>query len=362
MLKAKLWQPGGVDVEKVQQSRWRVHLAWLTVAVLTSVICTAAAWIVLQPAAPETPTSGPALYTVAQGEVGVQVGANAKIRFKAERSALSGSSGTVTSILVSPDAVIESGTMLLTIDLRPVVVAAGNVPTFRDLSSGMKGPDVSQLQTLLGLPADGTFGASTVRAVAAWQQSLGVPADSTVRRGDVVFLPSLPARGYVADGITVGTGVSEGDELVTIVGAPTVLVQVDASGRLVSGMSAQVALPDGGAVAGTLEGPYRDDDGLEYFHLVSPEGGPTPCDLACAQQFPVVTTSQVLATVDLVPRASGLIVPDSALAVLPDGSIAVRTIDEELIPVTVSVRGQGMSIVEGVPEGTSIHLFTGDAE
>lgn len=48
------------------------------------------------------------------------------------------------------------------------------------LKKGSRGPDVKQLQTKLGLTADGIFGADTEAAVQAWQAKNGLTADGIV--------------------------------------------------------------------------------------------------------------------------------------------------------------------------------------
>jgi peptidoglycan hydrolase-like protein with peptidoglycan-binding domain len=48
------------------------------------------------------------------------------------------------------------------------------------LKVGSKGNDVVKLQTKLGIANDGSFGPGTERAVKAWQQANGLPADGIV--------------------------------------------------------------------------------------------------------------------------------------------------------------------------------------
>ncbi len=87
----------------------------------------------------------------------------------------------MTSVAVSAgDEVSAGGQVLYAVNLRPVVVAAGETPAFRSLGRGASGgADVAQLQGLLaGLgffdgDADGEFGWATESAVRDWQESLG---------------------------------------------------------------------------------------------------------------------------------------------------------------------------------------------
>jgi len=341
---------------ETRRRRWPVHLAWA----VTALVLVAATWwaasTILQPAVAAPAEPPPPVYTVAQGEIGVEVDAQGQVVFSTDRTAIAGRSGVVTDIALTPGAPIAAGDRLLTIDLTPVIVAAGQTPVFRDMSLEMKGPDIAQLRRFLGFDGGDYFDWPTFEAVRAWQRNLGVAADGVVHRGDLLFLPVLPARGYVDPAIAVGDIVDPGGELVAVVGEADILVNTDPGGRLRAGMTAHVTLPDGSVVSGILTGPTRHSDGVEYFRLET-ETGQSPCDDACAAQFPVTTPSQVRVRVELVPVAEGLVVPDSALVVQPDGSLAVRTPEGEIHAVTVTTRGEGTSIVEGIAEGTVIELF-----
>jgi peptidoglycan hydrolase-like protein with peptidoglycan-binding domain len=74
---------------------------------------------------------------------------------------------------------IEEGQVLLVASGRPVLVLAGRVPTYRDLSPGISGEDVRQLEAALARlgfdpgPVDGTYDAATADAVARWYRARG---------------------------------------------------------------------------------------------------------------------------------------------------------------------------------------------
>jgi sortase A len=67
----------------------------------------------------------------------------------------------------------------------------------RQLGSGMTGPDVRELQRLLGMPVTGTFDANTTAAVTAFQTAHGLPpvgrAGSQTKRA-LARQPHLPSR------------------------------------------------------------------------------------------------------------------------------------------------------------------------
>lgn len=333
-----------------------MHAAWTLVTALAIGAAWWASAAVLRPTVTETAEPPPAVYTVSTGTVGVEVAATGGVEFTPARTAVAGRSGVVTDITITSSGVIASGDRILTIDLAPVIVAPGVTPAFRDLTLKTRGPDVAQLRQFLGLSAGDTYDWATYDAVRAWQRSLGVAVDGIVHRGDVLFLPTLPARGFIDGDVAIGGTVETGQDLLTVVGDAGLLVMADAGGRFVAGMTATLTLPDETTVSGQLTGPTREPDGLEYFRVVNADDA-NPCDTACAAQFPADTSSQVAARIELVPVAEGLVVPDAALIVRADGSFAVRTENGEVQAVTLVARGQGTSIVEGIDEGTVIELF-----
>lgn len=95
-------------------------------------------------------TSGSVTYaTVSQGEVGATLNLNATANWPAQENGTNQASGIVTSVDVEPAEEVSAGDVIYTIDLRPVVVAQGDIPSFRPISRGVVGGDVSQLQRLL---------------------------------------------------------------------------------------------------------------------------------------------------------------------------------------------------------------------
>lgn len=336
---------------------WRVHLAWAGVAGLAVAATWIAAAVVLSPAVPPSTDPAPQTYTVSQGEVGSSIGVQATVSFADARTVTAARAGTITTVPLATDDPIEEGTVLATIDMRPVVVAAGEVPAYRDLSLGNRGPDVAQLRAFLGEPPGDVFDDATRLAVIAWQERVGFVADGIVRLGDVVFVSDLPARGSLAGDIQIGAQVTPGAPLFTVAESrPQVRITADSNNRIATGMTARVSLPDGGEISGAVAGPFDGPDGLQVFHVVDAEGR-SACDDACAAQFAAAASSQVAASVETAPTVEGLVVPDSALITRPDGATAVRNADGELVEVTIEAHGEGVAVVSGIDEGVVILLF-----
>jgi peptidoglycan hydrolase-like protein with peptidoglycan-binding domain len=93
-----------------------------------------------------------------------------------------GARAVVTGVRVEAGERFEAGQALVEVSGRPVVALAGQVPAFRDLRPGMRGRDVTQLQSglgslgYLGSRPDGVFGSATKQAVASLYADRGYDA------------------------------------------------------------------------------------------------------------------------------------------------------------------------------------------
>jgi peptidoglycan hydrolase-like protein with peptidoglycan-binding domain len=231
--------------------------------------------------------------------------------------------------------VIDFGDELLRIDDRPVVLAGGVLPMYRELllaSDHLEGDDVRQLQQLLldlgfdddgRLEADGDFGAATGRAVEDWQESLGLPETGRVDGSVLVFSPT-PLR--IASELRVGTAFERLD-----VTEPGAAVTVETSNRdragLPVGNPVSVELADGTVLDGTVadqERVVRDDGSTIWRSTIGVSG-----DLA--GESSVLVTSVVNAASDV------LIVPVPALLALAEGGFAVELAEPGTGPGLVAV-------------------------
>lgn len=85
----------------------------------------------------------------------------------------------VTATPVAAGDVVDEGGVLCEIAGRPVVVLAGDLPAYRDLTPGLSGPDVAQLESALARlghdpgTVDDAYDADTSAAVAALFSALG---------------------------------------------------------------------------------------------------------------------------------------------------------------------------------------------
>lgn len=163
-------------------------------------------------------------FTVEEGEVGSTREVPVTGQWDAAATVTAAAAGVLTERLADDGATVESGSVVGTVDLQPIVVAEGAVPSFRTLSRNARGQDVAQLQELLvaqGLLAsdaiDGAFGRATEQAVSDWEENLGLDATGTVPLGRLMFVPGLPARArWLAD---VGDSISPGMPLLELLDA-----------------------------------------------------------------------------------------------------------------------------------------------
>jgi peptidoglycan hydrolase-like protein with peptidoglycan-binding domain len=93
-----------------------------------------------------------------------------------------GARAVVTAVGVETGERFEAGQVLVEVSGRPVIALAGQVPAFRDLRPGMRGRDVTQVQSglralgYLGNGPDGVYGSATKQAVAALYRDRGYEA------------------------------------------------------------------------------------------------------------------------------------------------------------------------------------------
>lgn len=304
-----------------------------------------------------------AYVTVTRGEVGSSISLNTVARWAPSPVGTNKAAGTVTSVDVQPGATVKAGTVLYTVNLRPVVIAAGDVPAFRAMEVGTKGRDVGQLQDLLadlGLyhgAADGDFRAGTVSAVEAWQRQLGVPADGVVQAGDLVFVPTLPARVVLDASIRRGSSLAGGEPVVQSLGrAPSFTMPVGETqaSLMPTGTTVDVKAPDGSTWHARVGAQVTGADG-QVTATLKGAAGAVVCGRDC-DAVPVGGESLLASQVVTVPTTRGLVVPSAALTSSAGGRVMVIDRTGARHPVDVKATAQGMSVIEGVPDGTQVRV------
>ena len=355
-----------MSLEKLP-SRRAVWLPRAAIGAVVLLVGGALGWAGATVLTPPRDLDDPSAYTyveVEQGEVGSSITLNSVAEWTLTPVGSNQASGTVTTVNIEAGQEVGAGTVLYTVNLRPVVIAQGDIPSFQSLAQGSKGADVVQLQTLLatlGLytgAINGTYAASTTKAVKAWQTSLGIAADGVVQYGDLVFVPSLPTRVALdTKVIKRGAAVAGGEPVVTgLPGQPSFFVPVsEAQAALMpAGTVVEITGPTGEAWTAITGDQVADEFSTINVALV-PDGDAPICADACAT-VPVTGQTYLTSRIVTVASVTGLRVPSAALLSSADGTTLV--IDDEGVEhdVTVVTSARGMSIIEGVAAGTRVRV------
>ena len=230
---------------------------------------------------------------------------------------------------------------------RPLYVMYGDVPMYRNMTVGLEGPDIGQLEENLAdlgfadseaFEVDGVFDEHTAAAVRQWQQATGQHIDGMVSTADVLFMAGPSVVGSWEQGIEVGQELEAGRTLAsfTVVETPErdgmtttqrVTANLPLSDRdLISvGVAVNVELPDDTDLAGTVTAinpsPLLDtqtgENVVEVTILLSEPASPTW----------IGATVTVEITETLIGDA--LVVPATALVALVEGGSAVELLNDD---------------------------------
>lgn len=339
----------------------------IVVAIVATLLVGAAGWAIatVLDEPDEVLESTPFTFVeVVEGEVGASITLNTVAEWTPVPVGVTQASGTVTTVNVDPGQEVSAGIVLFTVNLRPVVIAQGDVPGFRALAVGTVGSDVAQLQqflTTLGLYAgavDGSFGGATASAVRAWQRSLGLQATGVLEPGDLIFVPTLPTR-VALDGEKVvrGATLAAGESVVSgLPASPEFRIPVteQQAGLLTAGIRVEITSPTGAAWEGFAGERSTDANGIIEVALTGRDGA-VICGEAC-REIPVTEPALLLSRIITVESVAGLTVPSAALVTDASGEVSVIDSDGEERPVSVVTSARGMSVIEGVDAGLRVRV------
>lgn len=279
------------------------------------------------------------------------------LRFASERTVTAGTGGTVTE-LPAPGAVLTRGERLYAIDDAPAFLLKGELPAWREFTSGMDdGPDVKQLEENLrdlghfSAEPDQRFRWSTTKAVMDWQEEHDLPETGELAFGSVVFAEGDLRVGELHGGI--GEQVGPGAELFTVTGTEQVVeaqVKLGDQGLAVLGTAVTVRLPGGGDVPGTITSvgtPTEVEGGDGRPRSVIPIGIALE-DPEAAAQF-----QQASVSVDLpsARREGVLSVPVGALIAITADQFGVERVESDgtttQVPVETGLFADGRVEISG---------------
>lgn len=345
-------------------------LLWAGSLVVALTVGFVAATVVTDPPRAATGSAEVITAEAETGSVAVEQGTGVTVAWLARDIAANASTGTLTSLEISPGgSSVQPGATLYTVDLAPVLALPGEIPAFRDLAVGAVGRDVEQLESFLLAaghltgPADDRYTAATGAAVDRWFAAAGAPRGRSVPLGRVVFLPTMPVVLAPAPDVHVGDPVAPGTTIV-LGGAPSpefrIPVLPEAATQIVPGLDVRIDV-DGGPWLARIDRVVASDDGSGRLHaiLAPRDDADSICADACTSVVAVGGTGAVPGTVVLVPETHGAIVPTAAVVTDASGSTWVRLLDGTRRDVDVLASFEGRSAVEGIDPGERVVVAGG---
>jgi peptidoglycan hydrolase-like protein with peptidoglycan-binding domain len=320
---------------------------------------------VVTPATDPLDSTATTFVEVVDGEVGSSINLNTTAEWTPVPIANNQAAGVITSVNVTPGEEVAAGAILYSVNLRPVVIAQGEVPAFRSLSTGTTGADVAQLQSFLAAigqyqgAVDGRFGSQTARAVKAWQKSIGVAQDGVVQTGDLAFVPTLPTRVSLDNEvISRGAALSGGEDAIRgLPQEPDFVLQVAESqlALIPVGSRVEISAPDG-SLWEAVAADHREEATSGYtITLVSAEDGTSICGDLCAD-IPAESPTSLRSQIVTMETVNGLVVPTAAILTRSDGRLAVTDDGGAQHVVTLVASARGMAVVEGVERGMKVQV------
>lgn len=323
---------------------------------------------VLRPAEDPVRAADHTYVEVAADEVGASLLLNVVAEWTPEPVGDNRAVGIVTQVLVEEGAEVDQGTVLYSVDLRPVVIARGEVPAFRNVSAGSVGEDVRQVQQMLddlgfySGTVDGEAGWGTASAIREWQKGLGVEQTGVVASGDIVFVPSLPTRVALdADVVYRGATLIGGEQVVSGLSASpnfTIPVTDVQASMIPTGTRVEITSPEGGVWEAKAIDQQRDEQAGTVTIGLTGLDDRIVCGDECGQ-IPVTGQSTLFSRIVTVETVSGLVVPSAALVTDANGQVAVIDETGDRIAVTVVTSARGMSVIDGVAEGMRVRVPAG---
>ncbi|HKA11181.1 MAG TPA: peptidoglycan-binding protein, partial [Candidatus Dormibacteraeota bacterium] len=158
------------------------------------------------------------LHQAQQNLTSAQDSYNAKVQPGGGASGGGGSTGAYTA-LPSVGQTVGRGETLYAVNGRPIPLFFGRTPLARQLTVGVSGDDVKELEENLialgygdGLTADGNFIQADASAVKRWQAALGVAQTGVVNPGEAAFLPGQLRVSQVR--VLTGASAQAGQEII----------------------------------------------------------------------------------------------------------------------------------------------------
>jgi hypothetical protein len=280
-------------------------------------------------------------------------------------------SGTVTA-LPTAGQVVSQGQTLYSVNGFPSVLLYGSTPAYRNLSVGMTGADVAELNGNLAAlgyatsaqlsPTSDYFSTETAGALEKLQTHLGVPQNGTLALGQAVFLPSAARITTVS--ATLGGPAQSGTTVLQATSTTRVVtIDLDAAqqSEVKPGDQVTITLPDNQTTPGVVSSvstvatapPSSGGPDGSSPPTVTVDVNPTdPAATGSLDQAPVevsITTASA---------KNALVVPVVALLALSGGGYAVEVVGTDgvhhLVPVSLRLFDDADGLVQVIASGLRV--------
>jgi hypothetical protein len=367
--------PRGRETEQQEEvtavpeaSRSHSRGRWVALGVVVSVVAGAVwAWRaeVFSPASSsgsgQQGAAAPATQPVTRHDISATTPVAATLGYAGSYQVTGQGSGTLTW-LPSAGAVIRQGNVLYKIDNgSPVVLLYGNVPAWRDLSEGLTGQDVSQLNHALVALGDADRANIVVEGwdYYSWETAVGVEnleahlgvsyPSGSLSLGQVVFKPEALRVSMLSGSLG---GQASGPVLSATSDRHVVTINLDASqqSEVKAGDAVSVTLPDGATTPGVISSV-----GTVATTTAGPSGSTTttiPVQVKFAHPDAAGTLDQAPVTVNITTSTArnALVVPVGALLAQSSGGYAVEVVGagniRRLVPVSVGLTDDADGLVQ----------------
>jgi hypothetical protein len=324
-------------------------------------------------AAAAPPTQSVATATVTRTDLSTIERVGGTLKYTGTHNVTGQAHGTLTG-LAAEGSTVSRGQTLHEVDGSPVVLMYGDRPAWRTLTSGVKGPDVRQLDdnlVALGYATRGQLGTgdtytdAETAAVKRWQKALDVDQTGSVALGSVVFLPG-PIR-MATHSVETGAGVNPGMVISTATDTTRAVdISLDAAKQalLKVGDGVSVALPTGTTVAGTVSDIARVARSSGSGNGGGGGGSSTidvTVTLADQSHLGSLDAAPVDVSITTQSVSGVLAVPITALTVLPRGGYAVDVVEgggHHRVPVSMGLFSDSLVEVSGtgLHEGQAVEV------
>jgi hypothetical protein len=320
--------------------------------------------------------------TVTRQTLTAQTQVNATLADAGSYSLVNQATGTLTT-LPATGQVVSQGQVAYRVSGSPVVLLYGNVPAYRDLSEGLTGPDVTELNGDLVALGDATaaeldphsdvFSFETAIALEKLQARLDVPVTGELALGQAVFAPGAIQVTGLATGTLLGGAVVPGTAVLTATSTtPVVTVPLDAADQseVRDGQKVTITLPAGQNTPGVVSqvstvatAASSSDSSGGSGSSSSPgsgSGSPTITVLvtpADPKALGTLNQAPVEVTITTGSAADAVVVPVDALLAQANGGYAVEVVSggrHHLVAVTPGLFDDAAGLVQVT--GTTLAL------